>query len=216
MHPLADLLVSREGRGPLGELPERETQIHREAVLAAHGTQASACVRLLDHFNHRTAAVAEHRRSCVPDSRHHRPEATAVISPRTRGYARPLSKNAQAGIPVQLKVTIAITDELDDEVIQSTGSLDLASGEIFNVVYQGYDVIARGLPAAAPDYAFTSGTLSHAGKDVEFGVKVDRFGGHYSVSPDELLDIKVRAAKLFAGIDGKSLATGAPGPRDVH
>jgi hypothetical protein len=128
----------------------------------------------------------------------------------------PFPKNAQADISVQLQVTIAISDELEDEVIQSTGSLDLASGEIFNVVYQDYDVAARGLPAAAPDYEFTSGTLSHAGKDVEFSVKVDRFGGRYSVSADELLDIKVRAAKLFAGIDGKSLATGGPGRKDVH
>jgi hypothetical protein len=101
---------------------------------------------------------------------------------------------------VNLKIPIAITDELDEEIVHSTGSLDLASGEIFDVVYQDYDVKAQGLPADAPDYAFTSGTMSHAGKDVEFSVQVDKFSGRYSVTANELLDIKVRAAKLFAGI----------------
>jgi hypothetical protein len=110
---------------------------------------------------------------------------------------------------VNLKIPIAITDELDEEIVHSTGSLDLASGEIFDVVYQDYDVKAQGLPADAPDYAFTSGTMSHAGKDVEFSVQVDKFSGRYSVTANELLDIKVRAAKLFAGIEGKALASGA-------
>ncbi|EHR72244.1 hypothetical protein BurJ1DRAFT_3436 [Burkholderiales bacterium JOSHI_001] len=109
---------------------------------------------------------------------------------------------------MQLKVPIAIADELDEEIVHSTGSLDLASGEIFDLTYLDYDVKAQGLPADAPDYAFTSGTMSHAGKDVEFSVQVDKFSGRYSVTADELLDIKVRAAKLFAGIEGKALASG--------
>lgn len=121
---------------------------------------------------------------------------------------------------MNLKVPIAIVDELDEEIIEATGSLDLASGEIFDVTYVDYDVKARGLPAAAEDYAFTSGKLSHEGKDVEFSVKVDPFSGRYSVTPNELLDIKVRAAKLFAGIEGKDLAAGAGqsgrGRKDVH
>lgn len=121
---------------------------------------------------------------------------------------------------MHLKVPIAITDELDEELVHSTGSLDLASGEIYGVTYVDYDVQAKGLPAAAPDYAFTSGKLSHAGKDVEFSVQVSTFTGRYSVTPNELLDIKVRAAKLFAGIDGKDLATGSAqsdrGRKDIH
>jgi len=121
---------------------------------------------------------------------------------------------------VNLEVTITLTDELDDEIIESTGSLDLASGEIRNVVYRDYDVIARGLPATLPDYAFTSGTLSHAGRDVEFGVRVDKFSSRYSVTADELLDLKVKAAKLFAGIEGKALVGGTVTPKpprkDVH
>lgn len=121
---------------------------------------------------------------------------------------------------MHLKVPIAIADELDEEIVHSTGSLDLASGEIFDVTYVDYDVKAKGLPAAAPDYAFTSGKLSHEGKDVEFSVQVDPFSGRYSVTANELLDVKVRAAKLFAGIEGKDLAAGGRrpgGPRkDVH
>lgn len=121
---------------------------------------------------------------------------------------------------MKLEVPIAITDELDDEIIESTGSLDLASGEIRDVSYRSYDVKAKGLPADSPDYAFTSGTLSHAGKDVEFSVKVDKFSGRYSVTADELLDIKLRAAKLFAGLEAKVLASSAnvrgKGRKDVH
>jgi hypothetical protein len=110
---------------------------------------------------------------------------------------------------VHLKAPIAITDELDEELIQSTGFLDLASGEIHDVSYIDYDVKAQGLPARADDYAFTSGKLSHEGKDVEFSIQVDVYSGKYSVTANELLDIKVRAAKLFAGIEGKDLAQGA-------
>lgn len=121
---------------------------------------------------------------------------------------------------MNLEAPITLADELDDEVIESTGLLDLASGEIRNVVYRDYDVAAQGLPASLPDYAFTSGTLSHAGRDVEFGVRVDKFSGRYSVTTDELLDLKVKAAKLFAGIEGMALAGGAaaarPPRKDVH
>lgn len=121
---------------------------------------------------------------------------------------------------MHLKVPIAITDELDEEIINASGSLDLASGEIYDVSYENYDVKARGVPATLPDYTFTSGKLSHAGKDVEFSVQVDPFSGRYSVTANELLDIKVRAAKLFAGIEGRDLASGTAQPgkprKDVH
>jgi hypothetical protein len=111
---------------------------------------------------------------------------------------------------MHLKAPISITDELDEEIVNATGSLDLASGDIHDVVYENYDVKARGgVPATLPDYTFTSGKLSHAGKDVEFSIQVDVFSGRYSVTANELLDIKVRAAKLFAGIEGKDLAAGA-------
>ena len=121
---------------------------------------------------------------------------------------------------MNLQVPIAITDELDEQIVNSTGSLDLASGEIYDVTYVDYDVKAKGIPAALPDYAFTSGMLSHAGKDVEFSVQVDPFSGRYSVTANELLDIKVRAAKLFAGIQGKDLAAAAgqssKARKDIH
>ena len=110
---------------------------------------------------------------------------------------------------MNLRVPIDIADELDEEIIHSKGMLDLASGEIYDVTYVDYDVKVEGLPAAAEDYAFTSGKLSHGNKDVEFSVHVDPFSGRYSLTANELLDVKVRAAKLFAGIEGKDLAAGS-------
>lgn len=115
---------------------------------------------------------------------------------------------------MDLKVPITIHDELAESVITSTGLLDLASGEIRGLKYADYDLEASGLPADREDYEFTCGVLSNDGKDVEFRVEVDIFSGNYSVSAGELLEIKIRAAKLFAGIEGKALLAGAPsGPR---
>jgi len=106
---------------------------------------------------------------------------------------------------VDLKVKIAISDELTDDIVTSTGSLDLASGEISRIEYHDYDVAKHGLPWDSDDYEFTSGTLSHDGKDVEFRIDVNKTTGQYSVSPSELLEIKLRAAALFAGLSGKDL-----------
>ena len=106
---------------------------------------------------------------------------------------------------MNLKVPIVILDELAETVIRSTGSLDLASGEIFDVRYEVDRPGPMGLPAADEQYEFTSGILSSGGKDVEFRVDVDVMRGQYFVSPTELLELKVRAAKLFAGLDGKAL-----------
>ena len=106
---------------------------------------------------------------------------------------------------MNLKLPIAIMDELTETVIRSTGSLDLASGEIFDVRYEVERLGPMGLPAVDEQYEFTSGTLSHDGKDVEFRIDVDVMRGLYFVNPTELLELKVRAAKLFAGIEGKSL-----------
>lgn len=106
---------------------------------------------------------------------------------------------------MNLKVPIVILDELAESVVRSTGSLDLASGEIFDVHYEVDRPGPLGLPAADEQYEFTSGVLSSDGKDVEFRVDVDVMRGQYFVSPSELLELKVRAAKLFAGLDGKAL-----------
>ena len=106
---------------------------------------------------------------------------------------------------MDLKVKIAISDEQSEEVIASTGLLDLASGDISRVEYQGYDAEALGLPWDSEDYEFTSGMLSHNGKDVEFRIDVNKTTGQYSVSATELLEIKLRAAALFAGMSGKDL-----------
>ena len=114
---------------------------------------------------------------------------------------------------MDLKVPITITDELSDEVIKATALLNLASGEIHRVEYLDYDAELNGLPWESGDYEFTSGVLSNGGKDVEFKVDVNRTTGQYSVSASELLEIKVRAAALFAGVSGKVLAAGGTGGR---
>ena len=103
------------------------------------------------------------------------------------------------------KVKITITDELSDELVVSTGLLDLASGDISRIEYQDHDVATEGLPWDSDDYEFTSGMLSHDGKDVEFRVDVNKTTGQYSVSATELLEIKLRAAALFAGMSGKDV-----------
>ena len=106
---------------------------------------------------------------------------------------------------MHLKVPIEILDELAETVIRSTGSLDLASGEIFDVRYEVDRPGLMGMPAVDEQYEFTSGVLSNDGKDVEFRIDVDVMRGQYFVNPTELLELKVRAAKLFAGIEGKTL-----------
>jgi hypothetical protein len=106
---------------------------------------------------------------------------------------------------MDLKVPITITDELTEDVIVSKGWLNLASGEIGRVEYEDYDPETQGLPFESDDYEFTSGTLSNEGKDVEFKVELNRTTGQYSVSANELLEIKVRAAALFAGVQGAAL-----------
>lgn len=110
---------------------------------------------------------------------------------------------------MELQVPIVIFDELSEEVIESSGQLDLASGEIRRLEYKDHDVGLNGLPADQEDYEFTCGVLSNNGKDVEFRVEVNVLTGKYSVSPSELLEIKVRAAKLFAGLEGRALLDGA-------
>ena len=62
------------------------------------------------------------------------------------------------------------------------------------------------MPWEGEDYEFTSGVLSNNGKDVEFKVDVNQIAGQYSVSATGFLEIKVRAAQLFAGMSGKDLA----------
>jgi hypothetical protein len=121
---------------------------------------------------------------------------------------------------VDLKVPITIIDELSEDLVKAKGLLDLASGEILRIEYEDYDVGKRGLPVHDEAYEFTVGMLSNAGKDVEFKIDVDMITGKYSVSAGELLEIKVRAAKLFAGIDEKDMlrqaeakAGAAKGPR---
>lgn len=108
---------------------------------------------------------------------------------------------------MDLKVPITICDELADEVVQASALLDLASGDIERVEYRDWDA-SRGQPWESDEYEFTSGMLSHGGKDVEFGVQVNRTSGRYSVTADELLEIKLKAAQLFAGLSGADLAAG--------
>jgi hypothetical protein len=98
---------------------------------------------------------------------------------------------------MDMKLPIVIIDELSDDEVRSQGELDLASGEIRNVRYEDYDASAKGVPATQPDYEFTLGVLRNGAREVEFRIEVDAVGGHYSVTPSELLELKGRAAKLF-------------------
>ena len=107
---------------------------------------------------------------------------------------------------MDLKLPIRITDELAEAIVESSGMLDLASGEIRSVEYDDYDADKLGLPAEQEDYEFTSGLLSNGEREVEFRVDVDVVTGKYSVTPSELLELKGRAAKLF---------TAPPGTRTV-
>ncbi len=103
---------------------------------------------------------------------------------------------------MDLKLPITLHDELADEVIDATGILDLASGEISHVQYQDHDLELDGFPAENADYDFTCGTLSNGSKEVEFRVEVDIVGRKYSITPSELLELKGRAAKLFSAPPG--------------
>lgn len=112
---------------------------------------------------------------------------------------------------MDLKLPIQITDELSDDEVRSQGELDLASGEIRRVEYTDWDVDTQGQPWDADDYEFTSGMLSHQGKDVEFGVELHQTTGQFSVNANELLEIKLKAAQLFAGLTGVDLIANARG-----
>ncbi|MGJ7541510.1 hypothetical protein [Variovorax sp. LT1R16] len=59
-HPLTYLLASNEGRDALGEMLEQEATLALDAALDAHGSLAAAYVRLLQHFDNRMSAVADH------------------------------------------------------------------------------------------------------------------------------------------------------------
>jgi hypothetical protein len=109
------------------------------------------------------------------------------------------------GACVDLKVPIKISDELSENIVAATGVLDLASGEVHRIEYQDWDIATNGAPFEADDYEFSSGTLSHQGKEVEFTIQVNKVTGQYSVSASELLEIKMRAAALFSGVGGKAL-----------
>ena len=99
---------------------------------------------------------------------------------------------------MDLKLPITIVDELSDDEVRSEGELDLASGEIHNVRYADEHAVAQGFPAAREDYEFTVGILRNGTREVEFRIEVDALRGRYSVTPSELLELKVRAAKLFS------------------
>lgn len=100
---------------------------------------------------------------------------------------------------LDLQLPIKIVDELAETIVESTGILDLASGEIRNVVLsEDNDPPYSGFPAEDAEYEFTCGMLSNGSKEVEFRIEVDVVGRKYSVTPSELLELKGRAARLFS------------------
>jgi len=112
---------------------------------------------------------------------------------------------------VDLKAPIRLTIEFSDDEISATALINLASGEIERVEYEDTD--AGPLPWDRPDYEFTCGTLSNNGKDVEFTVQLNRTTGQFSVNATELLEIKVRAAQLFAGMSPREVAVRTTQPK---
>lgn len=118
---------------------------------------------------------------------------------RARIRPLPLISLSPKGIPVDLKVPITIVEEFsEDDEVNATGLLDMASGDITRVEYEDYDVGIEGLPCEREDYEFSVGILRNRGKEVEFRVDVNKTTGQYSVSVNELQEIKTRAAALFA------------------
>ena len=99
---------------------------------------------------------------------------------------------------MDLTLPITIIDEMTDDEVRADGELDLASGEIRQVRYQDHDPATQGVPASREDYEFTVGVLRNGGREIEFRVEADALRGRYFVTPTELLELKVRAAKLFS------------------
>jgi hypothetical protein len=131
-------------------------------------------------------------------------KGSGVRLARTCSKIRP-ENHLQKAVSMDTMLPIIIHDEAGEDVISATGQLNLASGEIFNVVYEdGYDVEVEGLPFKRKDYDFSNGILSNNGKDVEFTIQIDR-SGQYCVTADELAEIKIRAAALFSGVQVASL-----------
>ena len=109
-----------------------------------------------------------------------------------------LVEHLRLSTAMDLKLPIIIIDELSEYEVRAHGELNFASGEITGVRYDDHDVVSKGIPALQPDYEFTVGVLRNGAMEVEFRIEVDAVGGKYSVTPSELLELKGRAAKLFA------------------
>lgn len=99
---------------------------------------------------------------------------------------------------MDLKVPITIAFETTEDVIDARAVLNLASGEIEALAFDDYDPATEGQPWRRKDYEFAAGTLSSHGREVEFKVDVNG-AGQLSISASELLELKTRAAALFAG-----------------
>lgn len=92
---------------------------------------------------------------------------------------------------MDLTAPVKIVDEMEDGVLESAGKLNLASGELTIDEFPG-----GACPALRKDYECTYGILNAQGKEVEFGIETE--GGCYSVSADELSELKSKLAKLLA------------------
>ena len=96
---------------------------------------------------------------------------------------------------MDLKVPIKISDELSEDIIDSTGLLDLASGEIYRIEYEDYDLEGRGLPADNDDYEFTVGTLSQGDYIGQTALTRERVAAGV-VAIDEVTVLRVPVASL--------------------
>lgn len=142
----------------------------------------------------------------APTDQQASPHASGSRCPRrthTAAAAAASDDNAAPAQPdpdtrVDLKVPITIAFETTEDVIDARAMLNLASGEIEALAFDDYDDAIEGLPWRRKDYEFAAGTLTSHGRDVEFKVDVNG-AGQLSISASELLELKTRAAALFAG-----------------
>lgn len=103
---------------------------------------------------------------------------------------------------MDILIPIIIQDEFLDNDIISHAKMNLASGEITDIIYEDYDFKKKALPALHTDYICTSAVMTipqgNEKREIDFAVEVDTQTGEYSVNPTELEEIKEKAAHLIA------------------
>jgi hypothetical protein len=87
-----------------------------------------------------------------------------------------------------MKIDITIIDEINGESFEHKGVLNLDNGEIKASKILFYE----------EGYEYSGGSIIFENKEIEFVVQADEDEGIYVVSPDELIEVKEKASKLFS------------------